>query len=147
VLKANWIAPVTAGKHPALIFPSSWGLNDAEYLAQAKSFAAAGYVVVSYTPRGWWGSGGDIDTAGPLDMADLSKVIDWTIADTPADRARMGAAGVSYGAGISLLGSAFDKRIRAVGMLSGWTALVYSLYGAQPRHRQSAGFLQLAAQL
>ncbi|HEY0530849.1 MAG TPA: CocE/NonD family hydrolase [Actinoplanes sp.] len=147
VLKANWIGPATAGKHPAVIFPSSWGLNDAEYLAQAKAFASAGYVVVSYTPRGWWGSGGDIDTAGPLDMADLSKVIDWTIAGTPADPARIGAAGVSYGAGISLLGSAFDKRIRAVGMLSGWTDLVYSLYGDQTRHRQSAGFLQLAAQL
>ncbi|MFI6071778.1 CocE/NonD family hydrolase [Actinoplanes sp. NPDC051343] len=147
VLKANWIAPATAGKHPAVIFPSSWGLNDAEYLAQAKAFAAGGYVVVSYTPRGWWGSGGDIDTAGPRDMADLSRVIDWTIANTPTDPARIGAAGVSYGAGISLLGSAFDTRIRAVGMLSGWTDLVYSLYGDQTRHRQSAGFLQLAAQL
>jgi predicted alpha/beta hydrolase len=147
VLKANWIGPATAGEHPALIFPSSWGLNDAEYLAQARAFAAGGYVVVSYTPRGWWGSGGDIDTAGPLDMADLSKVIDWTIADTPTDPARIGAAGVSYGAGISLLGSAFDRRIRAVGMLSGWTDLVYSLYGDQTRHRQSAGLLQVAAQL
>jgi predicted acyl esterase len=147
VLKANWIAPATAGPHPALIFPSSWGLNDAEYLAQAKSFATAGYVVVSYTPRGWWGSGGDIDTAGPLDMADFSKVIDWTIADTATDPARIGAAGVSYGAGISMLGAAFDKRVRAVGMMSGWTDLVYSLYGDQTRHKQSAGFLQLAAEL
>jgi predicted acyl esterase len=146
-LTANWIAPATAGKHPALIFPSSWGLNDLEYLAQAKALAAAGYVVVSYTPRGWWGSGGEIDTAGPQDMADLSKVLDWTIANTPTDPARIGAAGVSYGAGISLLGAAFDHRIRAVAMLSGWTDLVYSLYGDQTRHKQSAGFLQLAAQL
>ena len=147
VLKANWIAPATAGKHPALIFPSSWGLNDAEYLAQARSLAAAGYVVVSYTPRGWWSSGGEIDTAGPQDVADLSKVLDWAIADTATDPARIGAAGVSYGAGISLLGAAFDPRIRAVAMLSGWTDLVYSLYGDQTRHKQSAGFLQLAAQL
>ena len=27
-------------------------------------FAGRGYVVVSYTPRGWWLSGGEIDT-GP----------------------------------------------------------------------------------
>jgi predicted alpha/beta hydrolase len=147
VLKADWIAPSTPGRHPAVIFPSSWGLNDAEYLAQAKAVASGGYVVVSYTPRGWWGSGGDIDTAGPRDTADLSRVIDWTIAHTPADPDRIGAAGVSYGAGISLLGSASDRRIRAVGMLSGWTDLVYSLYGDQTRHRQSAGFLQLAAEL
>jgi predicted acyl esterase len=146
-LKANVVVPTTPGRHPAVIFPSSWGLNDLEYVAQATSMAADGYVVVSYTPRGWWASGGEIDTAGPEDMADLSKVLDWTLANTPADPARIGTAGVSYGAGISLLGSAFDPRIRAVAMLSGWTDLVYSLYSDQTRHLQSAGLLSIAAQL
>jgi predicted acyl esterase len=145
VLKANVVAPATAGRHPALILPSSWGLNDLEYLAQAKTLAGRGYVVVSYTPRGWWQSGGQIDTAGPKDIADLSKVIDWTIASTAADPARIGAAGISYGAGISLLGSAFDPRIRAVAMMSGWTDLTYSLYADSTRHRQSAGLLKIAA--
>ncbi|MFG2039979.1 CocE/NonD family hydrolase [Dactylosporangium sp. NPDC048998] len=146
-LKANVVAPAAAGLYPAIVFPSSWGLNDLEYLAQAGTLASRGYVVVSYTPRGWWASGGEIDTAGPQDMADLSKVIDWTIANTAADPARIGAAGVSYGAGISLLGSAFDRRLRAVAMMSGWTDLVYSLYGDNTRHRQSAGLLSLAADL
>ncbi|WP_045745632.1 CocE/NonD family hydrolase [Actinoplanes rectilineatus] len=147
VLKANVIAPTASGRHPAVVLPSSWGLNDAEYLAQAKVLAGRGYVVVSYTPRGWWFSGGRIDTAGPKDMADLSLVIDWTIANTATDPARIGAAGISYGAGISLLGAAHDARIRAVGVLSGWTDLVASLYADQTRHRQSSGLLQLAAQL
>ncbi|MFF5296365.1 CocE/NonD family hydrolase [Paractinoplanes globisporus] len=146
-LKANVTVPAAAGSYPAVVLPSSWGLNDLEYLAQARAMASDGYVVVSYTPRGWWSSGGEIDTAGPSDMADLSKVIDWTIANTPADPSRIGAAGVSYGAGISLLGSAFDKRIRAVAMLSGWTDLVYSLYSDQTRHLQSSGLLSIAAQL
>ena len=146
-LKANVVAPAAAGRYPAVIFPSSWGLNDLEYLAQARSMAEDGYVVVSYTPRGWWSSGGEIDTAGPKDMADLSKVLDWTIANTPADPSRIGAAGVSYGAGISLLGAAFDPRIRAVAMMSGWTDLVYSLYSDQTRHLQSAGLLAVAADL
>jgi predicted acyl esterase len=147
VLKANVIAPSAAGKYPAIIFPSSWGLNDLEYIAQAKILAADGYVVVSYTPRGWWASGGDIDTAGPKDMADLSGIVDWTIANTSADPARIGAAGISYGAGLSLLGAAFDKRIRVVAMMSGWTDLVYSLYSDNTRHRQSADLLGLAADL
>ncbi|WP_068923270.1 CocE/NonD family hydrolase [Planobispora rosea] len=146
-LKANVIAPSAAGRYPAVILPSSWGLNDLEYLAQAKALAGRGYVVVSYTPRGWWSSGGEIDTAGPQDMTDLSKVIDWTIASTAADPARIGAAGISYGAGLSALGAAFDPRIRAVAMLSGWTDLTYSLYGDSTRHRQSAGLLKLAADL
>ncbi|MBB4740052.1 putative acyl esterase [Actinoplanes octamycinicus] len=146
-LKANWIAPAGTGRHPAILFPSSWGLNDLEYLAQARILAGKGYVVVSYTPRGWWFSGGTIDTAGPLDMADLSRVVDWTIANTPADADRIGAAGISYGAGISLLGAGADRRIRAVAALSGWSDLVYSLYSGDTRHRQSSGLLSLAAQL
>ncbi|WIM98342.1 CocE/NonD family hydrolase [Actinoplanes oblitus] len=146
-LKANWIAPAGPGRHPVIVFPSSWGLNDVEYIAQAKILAGRGYVVVSYTPRGWWFSGGTIDTAGPLDLADLSKVLDWTIANTPADPARIGAAGISYGAGISLLGAGADPRIRAVAALSGWSDLVYSLYSGDTRHQQSAGLLSLAAQL
>ncbi|GID71713.1 hypothetical protein Ade02nite_03540 [Paractinoplanes deccanensis] len=146
-LKANVIAPSTAGPHPAVLLPASWGLNDLEYLAQARTLASAGYVVVSYTPRGWWSSGGEIDTAGPRDMADLSKVIDWTIANTGADPSRIGVAGISYGAGISLLGAAFDSRIRVVAMMSGWTDLVYSLYSDSTRHKQSAGLLEIAAGL
>ncbi|MCY1140074.1 prolyl oligopeptidase family serine peptidase [Actinoplanes sp. Pm04-4] len=146
-LKANVIGPAAAGRYPAVILPASWGLNDLEYLAQARKLAEGGYVVVSYTPRGWWASGGEIDTAGPKDMADLSKVIDWTLANTAADPDRIGAAGISYGAGLSLLGAAFDKRIRVVAMMSGWTDLVYSLYSDQTRHRQSAGLLELAAAL
>jgi hypothetical protein len=147
VLKGNVVAPAGTARRPAIVFSSSWGLNDIEYLAQANALAAKGYVVVSYTPRGWWFSGGEIDTAGPKDMADLSKVIDWTIANTATDPARIGAAGVSYGAGISLLGSAFDSRIKAVAALSAWTDLVYSLYSGQTRHKQSTGLLALAAAL
>ncbi|GAB3150692.1 CocE/NonD family hydrolase [Micromonospora sonneratiae] len=147
VLKANVVAPATTGQYPAIIFPASWGLNDLEYLAQAKALAARGYVVVSYTPRGWWSSGGEIDTAGPKDMADLTKVIDWTIANTGTDPTRIGAGGISYGAGLSLLGSAFDPRIRAVAVMSGWTDLTYSLYADSTRHQQSSGLLKLAADL
>ncbi|MEU7906471.1 CocE/NonD family hydrolase [Actinoplanes sp. NPDC049118] len=147
VLKGNVVAPSAAGRYPAIVFPASWGLNDLEYLAQAKVLAGRGYVVVSYTPRGWWLSGGEIDTAGPKDMADLSKVVDWTIANTAADPARIGTAGISYGAGISLLGAAYDRRIRTVAVMSGWTDLAYSLYADKTRHRQAGGLLKIAADL
>jgi predicted acyl esterase len=147
ILKANVIAPAAAGRYPAVILPASWGLNDLEYLAPARTLAGRGYVVVSYTPRGWWLSGGEIDTGGPRDMADLSTVIDWTLANSAADPARIGTAGISYGAGIGLLGSAFDPRIRAVAMMSGWTDLGYSLYADSTRHQQAPGLLKLAADL
>ena len=38
-------------------------------------------MVLSYSTRGFGTSGGLIDTAGPQDMADLSKVIDYLIAN------------------------------------------------------------------
>jgi predicted acyl esterase len=147
VLKANLVAPKTAGRHPAIVFVNSWGLNDLQYLAQASAFARRGYVVLSYTTRGFWGSGGEIDTAGPKDMADVSTVLDWLLANTTADPARIGAAGVSYGSGLTLLASAFDPRIKAVVSMSCWTDLVRSLYGNDTRRPQTVWLLDTAAKL
>ena len=147
VLKANVNESTTPAKHPAIVFVNSWGLNDLEYLAQADKLAAAGYTVLSYTTRGFWTSGGQIDTAGPLDIRDSRTVIDWMLANTTADPARIGSAGISYGAGISLISSAFDSRIQAVAAMSGWTDLVESLYGGNTRRPQAVALLQVAATL
>jgi predicted acyl esterase len=147
ILKANVIESSAPGLHPAVVFPSSWGLNDLEYVAQATAMANSGFTVLSYTPRGWWLSGGRIDTAGPKDMRDASTVIDWLLAHTHADPARIGMGGVSYGAGISLMASGFDSRVRAVAALSGWSDLAASLYGDQTRRQQAPALLQGAAVL
>jgi pimeloyl-ACP methyl ester carboxylesterase len=143
VLKALVIEPASAGPAPAIVLPSSWGLFDGEYVVQAKKLAAAGYVVVSYTPRGWWNSGGEVDTAGPKDVADARAVVDWVLRSTSADR--VGMAGVSYGAGISLLAAAADSRVRAVAALSGWTDLVASIFGDNTRRLQTVSLLELTA--
>ncbi|GAA5016376.1 CocE/NonD family hydrolase [Kitasatospora paranensis] len=148
VLKGNVYEPGDgAAGHPLLVLPASWSLNDLEYLAQAKHFAEAGYVVVSYTPRGFWGSGGEIEVAGPPDVADVSRVIDWALAHTTADPRHIGMAGISYGAGISLLGAAFDPRVRAVSALSGWGDLADSLFSDETQHLQSAALLTVAGYL
>ncbi|HEX8346811.1 MAG TPA: CocE/NonD family hydrolase, partial [Actinoplanes sp.] len=147
VLKANLIAPTTPGPHPAIVFVNSWGLNDAEYLAQSKILARKGYVVLSYTTRGFWGSGGRIDTAGPADIADVSSMIDWLVANTAADPARIGMGGVSYGAGIGLIAAANDPRIRAVTALSGWTDMYESLFGGDTRRPQALWLLNSVAKL
>ncbi|WP_257447558.1 CocE/NonD family hydrolase [Archangium lipolyticum] len=146
-LKSAVYTPDAPGRYPAIIFITSWALPNLEYFVQAQKFADAGYVVVSYTPRGFYASGGGIDTAGPKDIGDLTEVINWTLVNTPAEPTRIGAAGISYGAGMALIGSAFDSRIRAVAALSGWTDLPYSLFANQTRHLQSAGLLWLSAEL
>ncbi|WP_328535901.1 alpha/beta fold hydrolase [Streptomyces sp. NBC_00344] len=145
-LKGNVFAPAgatarSAAKYPLIVLPASWAIPQIEYLAQAKKLADAGYVVVSYTARGFWGSGGRIETAGPPDIADVSSVIDWALAHTAADPRRIGVGGVSYGAGISLLAAGHDKRIKAVVAMSGWADLIDSIYSGRTEHRQAAALL------
>ncbi|MCC3771963.1 CocE/NonD family hydrolase [Streptomyces sp. UNOC14_S4] len=141
-LKGNVFAPAdTSRRYPLIVFPTSWAMPQFEYVAQAKQLAEAGYVVVSYTARGFWLSGGKIETAGAPDVADSAKVIDWALAHTPADPARIGMGGVSYGAGISLLSAASDPRVKAVTALSGWGDLVESIYGERTQHLQAAELL------
>ncbi|MFI8084989.1 CocE/NonD family hydrolase [Kitasatospora sp. NPDC086009] len=148
VLKADVFAPAPGspgadprGRYPLVVQPASWGQNDLEYVAQGHALAAAGYVVVTYTVRGFWGSGGEVDVAGPKDVADISTVIDWALARTPADPERIGMVGLSLGGGLTLLGAAFDPRIKAVASLSGWADLTDSLYSGQTRHVQAAAVL------
>ncbi|MEU3301728.1 alpha/beta fold hydrolase [Streptomyces sp. NPDC006678] len=144
VLKANVVTPADAGgsrTYPVIVLPTSWATPQVEYLAQATKLAGAGYVVVSYNARGFWQSGGRIEVAGPPDVADASRVIDWALAHTPADPSRVGMTGVSYGAGISLLAAAHDKRVRAVAALSGWGDLIDSIYSGRTQHLQAAAML------
>ncbi|WP_069773886.1 alpha/beta fold hydrolase [Streptomyces sp. LUP30] len=144
VLKANVVTPAGADgvrRYPLVVLPTSWGFPQVEYLAQAQRLADSGYVVLSYNVRGFWQSGGEIDVAGPRDVADASKVVDWALAHTPADARHIGMAGVSYGAGISLLAAAHDPRVRAVASLSGWGDLIDSIYSGRTQHLQAAAVL------
>ncbi|MFI9255886.1 CocE/NonD family hydrolase [Streptomyces sp. NPDC053069] len=150
LLKGNVVTPAGADgsrRYPLLVLPTSWSFPQVEYLAQAQKLADAGYVVLTYNVRGFWQSGGQIEVAGPPDVADASKVIDWALANTPADPQHVGMAGVSYGAGISLLAAAHDKRIKAVAALSGWADLIESIYSGRTQHVQAAAVLDGTATL
>lgn len=132
-LTANVFLPpgaASGARFPAVLHISSWALTDYfEYLGQQHKLARNGYVAMAYTTRGFWGSGGVIGVAGPQDVADVSSAIDFLIAQTPTDPTRIGSAGISYGAGLSLLGAAQDNRLRAIAAMSGWGALADQLYG------------------
>ncbi|MDH6696968.1 CocE/NonD family hydrolase [Streptomyces sp. MAA16] len=148
VLKANVVTPAGADgtrRYPLLVLPTSWGLPQVEYAAQAQRLADSGYVVVSYNVRGFWQSGGEIEVAGPQDTADASQVIDWALAHTPADAGHVGMAGVSYGAGIGLLTAAKDPRVKAVAALSGWADLIDSIYSGRTQHLQATALLDGAS--
>jgi predicted acyl esterase len=136
------------GPFPLLVMPASWGVPNLEYVGAARKLAAeSGDVVISYTSRGFYDSGGEIDVAGPDTVDDVSRVIDWAVANTPADEARVGVAGISYGAGIGLLAAAKDKRIKAVASMSTWADLEAALYPNNTISQVSAGALLAIAQV
>lgn len=130
-----------ANPAPAVVFVNSWALEHHEYLAQAAKLADKGYVVLSYATRGFGVSGGLVNVAGLDDMKDAKAVVDWLLANTPADPARIGIGGISYGGGISLLAAANDARISAVVAMSGWANLAESLYGGNTPDAVFGGIL------
>lgn len=130
-----WVTrPRTTTPLPLVVLVGSWNGQSWLDLLAARTLASRGYVVVTYATRGAPGSGGVNSIAGPPDLADASAVIDWALARTPADPARIGIGGASYGAGLALLASAHDPRIRAVSALSGWGDLVASMYPGETRN-------------
>ncbi|MQA06261.1 MAG: CocE/NonD family hydrolase [Streptosporangiales bacterium] len=149
-LKALVVTPrgLGDGPFPLLVMPSSWGMPHLEYVGAAAKLAyESGYAVVSYSSRGFWDSGGQVDVADRPTVRDVSKVIDWAVANAHADPRRVGAMGVSYGAGTSLLAAASDSRIKAVGALSTWTELPASLYPNQTVNKQAGELLLALAHL
>jgi predicted acyl esterase len=132
-LTANVFLPAGANggeRFPAVVFPSSWAAADFfEYVGQQHRLARDGYVALAYTARGFWGSEGMVGVASEQDVADFSSIVDWLQANAPADPQKIGAAGISYGAGLSVLGAAADARIKAVASLSGWSNLIDQMYG------------------
>jgi len=119
-LAATVFKPKGSGTHPLIVMPSAWGARQTEYVNVGGMFARAGFVVVTYTQRGFYSSGGQIDFAGPNTVSDVSSVIDWAIKHQHADPNHVGMLGQSYGAGVSLLGAEHDPRIKAVVALSTW---------------------------
>lgn len=129
--------PVPEEGFPAVVFIHSWCLNEFEYETKMQEFAADGYITICYTCRGWYYAPGENDVAGPLEMQDLSKVVDWLIANTPVDPDNIGSTGISYGGGQSLLALKFEPRIKTIVPMSGWTDLYESL---APNHTMKLGW-------
>ena len=61
-------APQPGQGFPAIILINSWALSKEQYLAQGLRLADDGYLVVSYSARGWGLSGGYVGVAGPSDV-------------------------------------------------------------------------------
>jgi len=136
-LGAYLIPPTNAATKnaPLLIMPASWGSGSNEYVVVGKQFADQGYEVISYAQRGFRPSQGQVDFADMKTQADVTAVIDWALKNTSADKDRIGMLGLSYGAGMSLLGAERDARVKAVVAMAAWADLAGAL---DPNHTLNA---------
>ncbi|HEX7823858.1 MAG TPA: CocE/NonD family hydrolase, partial [Mycobacterium sp.] len=93
-----------------------------------------GYNVVTWDPRGEWGSGGQLEIDNPdFEGKDASAIISWVSQqaevrlDSPGDP-QMGMVGASYGGGIQLVTAARDHRVDAIVPTIAWNSLQTTLY-------------------
>ncbi|MDI2128865.1 alpha/beta fold hydrolase [Yinghuangia seranimata] len=124
---AYW--PDTGRPAPAVLLAHGFGGNKATVRSEAEELARRGYVVLTWSARGFGASGGQIALDQPdFEVADARALVDWLAArpevrlDRPGDP-RVGAAGVSYGGALSLLLAAYDPRVDAVAPQWTWNDL------------------------
>jgi len=111
----------------------------------------AGYNVLTWDPRGFGASTGDVESDSPAyEGRDVSALISW-VATQPGvqlDRThdpRMGMVGASYGGGVQFVTAAADCRVDAIVPTIAWHSLGSSLYKSEIVKAGWSGLLETAA--
>ena len=116
-------------RFPGIVMVGSWATpGQYEYAGQSQRLARDGYIVVSYTARGFYNSEGIIGVAAPADVRDVSSVLDWLQNNTRVDPQNVAASGISYGAGLAMMALAQDSRFKTAVAFSGWGNLMDQMY-------------------
>ena len=121
------------GRRPAILLAHGFGGSKADLAQRAQELAQRGYVVATYTARGFGVSGGRIHLNDPrYEIADASALVSH-LATHPqvhldaAGDPRVGVAGASYGGALALMTAALDPRVDAVVPAITWNDLSASL--------------------
>jgi len=119
---------------PAVVLAHGFGGSKASVADDARDLAGRGYVVFTYSARGFGESTGQIGLDDPrYEVADLSTLIDRlaerddVLLDGEGDP-RVGVSGASYGGALSLLGAAYDERVDAIAPQITWNSLTSALF-------------------
>jgi ABC-2 type transport system ATP-binding protein len=119
---------------PAVLLAHGFGGSKTDLEPEARSLAEHGYVVLTYTARGFGRSGGLIHLDAPAyEVADAKDLVSYlaTLPQVLTDAAgdpRVGVAGSSYGGALALLLGADDPRVDAIGADITWSDLTQSLF-------------------
>jgi ABC-2 type transport system ATP-binding protein len=126
---------------PAVLLAHGFGSTKASLAGQARALARHGYVVLTYTARGFGKSGGLIHLDAPAyEVHDATLLLTYLSALPQVSRAggrpRIAVAGSSYGGALALLLAGTDSRVEAVGADITWNNLAQALFpnaaGAPP---------------
>src|SRR3954468_1824021 len=118
---------------PAVLLSHGFGGDKASVAGEARTLAENGFVVLTYSARGFGRSGGKIHFVSPAyEVKDGSRLLDY-LAGLPQvkkvdGRPQLAPAGASYGGGLSLMIAAYDHRVGAVAADITWNDLSHALF-------------------
>jgi ABC-2 type transport system ATP-binding protein len=132
---------------PAILLAHGFAGDKESVAAQAHQLAQNGYVVLTWTARGFGNSTGQISMDSPTgEIADISKLIDFLATRKEVQLQKkgdplVGIAGDSYGGAASLLAAGYDHRIDAVAANITWNNLAHSLFPQSLSHMSKSDSL------
>ncbi len=136
-LDATLFTPATSGPHPAVLLAHGFGGSKADLTDQAHELQRRGYVVLTWSARGFAGSGGRIHLDDPaFEVTDARVLVDLLATrpevrlDAPGDP-RVGVVGGSYGGALALMLGATDRRVDAVAASITWNDLAQAFFPQQ----------------
>ena len=119
---------------PAVLLAHGFGATKESMNEQAEKLAAQGYVVLTYTARGFGKSTGSIHLNAPdYEVADAGAMLDYLagrdeVRQDGGNDPRVAAVGGSYGGALSLLLAGYDDRVDAIVPQITWNSLADSLF-------------------
>lgn len=120
---------------PAVVLAHGFGGDKSGSVNQAMQLVQAGFVVLTYSARGFGDSTGLISMNSPdFEVTDASRLIDYLAEQTEVTQdgdgdPRVGFAGGSYGGALALLIAGYDDRVDALASDITWNDLESSLFG------------------
>jgi ABC-2 type transport system ATP-binding protein len=118
---------------PAVLLAHGFGETKSSVTTEANALQKAGYVVLTWSARGFGSSTGTISMDAPnAEIADISKLIDFLAKRKDVlqtgGKPIVGIAGSSYGGAAALMTAGLDHRIRAVAANITWNNLNSALF-------------------
>lgn len=139
-LDTTVLLPADSARHPVVLLAHGFGGSKDSVRSQASSLVGDGFVVITYSARGFGKSGGKIHLDDPdYEVADARAVITAVLASPAASRIvmdkpgdpRLGVAGGSYGGALALMLAATDPRVDTVVASITWNDLAQAFF---PNH-------------